>query len=229
MLKALLFDLDGTLTNTDPVHFRTWKELLRQYGLEIDQSFYRANFSGRMNEAIVRDLLPQLSAEDGKALSWHKEAEFRDRAAGELQPLAGLLDLLDWADAQQLKQAVVTNAPVENADFMLQVLGLRDRLTTVILGEALERGKPDPLPYQVALEKLDVAPTAALAFEDSPTGIRSAVGAGILTVAIASTHTPEELYAIGATLVATDFADPCLTEFLTFSFPHLAASRIETI
>lgn len=218
MLKALLFDLDGTLTHTDAIHFQTWKQVLQPFGLEIDQAFYAQHFSGRLNEAIVADLLPHLSVEAGRDLSWEKEAEFRRQATGQLRPLMGLRELLEWADGQCLRQAVVTNAPVENAEFMLQELGLASQFQTVVIAEQLERGKPDPLPYQTGLERLGVSAEAAIAFEDSPSGIRSAVGAGILTVGLATTHAAEHLYANGAHLVIDNFADPRLDELLKFSF-----------
>lgn len=221
MLTALLFDLDGTLANTDPIHFATWKDVLKPYGLEIDREFYDKHFSGRLNAAIVADLLPQLSVEEGEQFSWNKEAEFRRRATGEMKPLEGLMELLTWANTQQLKQAVVTNAPVENAEFMLNVLTLQNHFETVVIAEQLERGKPDPLPYQVGLERLGVSAKSAVAFEDSPSGIRSAVAAGILTVGLATTHTAEQLYAMGAKLVVDDFADPKLDELLKFSFKQV--------
>jgi HAD superfamily hydrolase (TIGR01509 family) len=212
MLQALLFDLDGTMANTDPIHFGTWRDRLQAYGFDIDRVFYEQRFSGRTNAAIVQDLLPHLTEEEGRQLSWEKEAEFRRRAIGELQPMPGLLDLLAWSQAQGLRQAVVTNAPAENATFMLDVLRLTDHFATVVLAEQLERSKPDPLAYQVGLERLGVDAKAAIAFEDSPSGIRSAVGAGILTVGIASTHPPAELYAVGATLVVQDFSDRALAD-----------------
>jgi HAD superfamily hydrolase (TIGR01509 family) len=219
MLKALLFDLDGTLANTDPIHFQVWREVLMPYGLEIDQAFYEANFSGRLNAAIIQDLLPQLSEEAGQRLSAAKEAQFRQRASTEVVPLPGLLNLLDWADSQALQLALVTNAPANNARSMLQALKLTDRFSTVVLAEELERGKPDPLPYQVALQQLAVSPQSALAFEDSPSGIRSAVAAGILTIGVASTHEPELLTAAGATEIIKDFADVHLASVLKFSLP----------
>lgn len=222
MLQALLFDLDGTLTNTDPVHFSTWKEMLKPYGLKIDRPFYDQNFSGQLNAAIVATLLPQLTVQAGEQLSWEKEAEFRRRAAATLQPLPGLNNLLQWATLHQLRQAVVTNAPVENAEFMLQVLGLDTHFHTVVIAEQLERGKPDPLPYQTALERLGVSAQSAVAFEDSLSGIRSAVRAGVLTVGVASTQAADALYNVGATLVVDDFADPKLDELLKTALtpPH---------
>lgn len=214
MLKALLFDLDGTLADTDPIHFQTWRGLLLDYGLDIDPAFYRAKFSGRRNQEIVKELLPQLSDEAGEQLSWEKEAAFRVQAESLLVPMPGLASVLTWADSQHLQRAIVTNAPVENAQFMLRVLKLEEIFPIVILGDELPKGKPDPLPYQTALEQLGVTASEAIAFEDSSSGLRSAIGAGIPTVGVASTHAPEELYGLGATLVVKDFTAPQLWDWL---------------
>lgn len=214
MLKALLFDLDGTLSDTDPVHYETWREILLPYGLQIDPLLYKSRFSGRLNQQIVQDFLPQLSPAAGQALSDRKEAAFRERGLTLLRPTHGTQELLRWTDQQQLKRAVVTNAPVENAHFMLQVLGLKEAFPLVVLGDELPVGKPDPLPYTTALNKLEVLPEEAIAFEDSPSGIRSAVAAGIPTIGIASTQAPETLYQLGATLVIPDFTDPQLSAYL---------------
>lgn len=217
MLKALLFDLDGTLSDTDPVHFQTWREILQRFEMDLTSEMYKAKISGRLNEDIVRDLLPQLSDEDGAQLIWDKEAKFRSRGTHLLQPMPGLLKILDWAEQSSLELAVVSNAPRENAEFMLRVLNLEERFTTVILGGELERGKPDPLPYQTAIDRLGLQPHAGLAFEDSPSGVRSAVAAKIPTVGIASTQAPERLYEVGAELVIPDFTDPALDSLLSES------------
>ncbi|MBE9181487.1 HAD family phosphatase [Oculatella sp. LEGE 06141] len=214
MLQALLFDLDGTLANTDPIHYQTWKDVLKPYGIEIDRPFYDSRFSGRLNIDIVKNLLPQLSLEEGSALSRFKEAEFRNRATNALKPMPGLFDVMQWADEQGLKKAIVTNAPAENAVFLLQVLGLEHRFETVVLGDELPKGKPDPMPYQVALAELHVPAEEAIAFEDSPSGIRSAVSAGILTVGIASTQALQDLHDLGASLVVADFTAPQLADLL---------------
>lgn len=217
MLDALLFDLDGTLTDTDPVHYQTWKDVLQEYGFDIDPAFYQANFSGRLNIQIIQDLLPHLSLDEGEQLSDRKEAEFRNRA-GQLLPLEGLSDVLTWMEAQQLKRAIVTNAPPDNARFMLRSLKVDELFPIVVFGEEVSRGKPDPMPYQVALDRLHVTADRAIAFEDSPSGVRSAVGAGIPTVGMATTHAPQTLYDLGASLVVPHFADPRL-----FSWLHIPA------
>ena len=101
----------------------------------------------------------------------------------------------------------VTNAPGENVGAVLPALRLDDYFDAVVTSEEAGAGKPDPAPYRTALEKLAVDPGEALAFEDSVSGIASAVGAGIPTVGIASTQGPERLREAGAFLVAGDFTD----------------------
>ncbi|NEQ99719.1 MAG: HAD-IA family hydrolase [Cyanothece sp. SIO2G6] len=212
--EAILFDLDGTLTNTDALHFQIWREFLLNYDLDIDREFYDQKFSGRLNQDILVEILPQLSMEAAIALGVEKEAEFRNRASGSLVPLPGLLSTLDWIESHNLKKAVVTNAPRQNALFMLQTLKVDHRFSLVIIGEEVEFAKPHPLPYLTALEKLGVAAAKAIVFEDSPTGITAGVKAGIFTVGVASTQEPDSLKALGANVVIEDFTDPIVMALL---------------
>ncbi|UBF28427.1 HAD family phosphatase [Kovacikia minuta CCNUW1] len=212
-LAALLFDLDGTMANTDPVHYLAWAESLREFGLEIDDAFYKNRVSGRLNPAIVRDLLPQLSPEASQRFIARKEARFR-QLAPQLAPLPGLSKLINWGEIRGLRQAVVTNAPTENVHHTLRALHLETHFDQVVIAESLGVGKPDPAPYRHALKRFGLVPAQAVAFEDSPSGVRSAVGAGIPTVGIASTQDPQVLYAVGAMLVVPDFAAPELWTWL---------------
>lgn len=213
MLKAVFFDLDGTLANTDPIHFLTWQGFLRNYGLDIDEEFYKAKISGRLNCLIVRDILPELSAAEGSRVADDKEAFFR-RIAVDLQPISGLMELLQWVEDQGLKMALVTNAPRENVEFMLGVLKVEDKFERVILASELPVGKPDPAPYLLALQEFGVSASEAIAFEDSPSGIRSAAGAGIFTVGVTSTYEPALLIEAGASITIPDFTDQHLWEVL---------------
>ena len=213
MLKALLFDLDGTLADTNSVHRVTWAEALRPYGYDVTWDFYREYITGRVTTEIVADLLPGFSAEEGREIIKNKEADFRERAVT-LKPLPGLLDFVEKGREKGMKIALVTNAPKENASTVLRVLGLDDAFDPVILADEVGSGKPDPAPYNAALEALGVSAEEAVAFEDSASGIDSSVAAGIATVGIASTQDPEELEGLGVDLVVRDFADPKLEAFI---------------
>jgi HAD superfamily hydrolase (TIGR01509 family) len=213
LYNALLFDLDGTLAETDSLHLPTWVDVLSPYGVEVNEAFYRESISGRSTSKIVEDLLPDLPAEEGRKLADAKEASFRERAR-ELEPLPGLLDFMEEAKNRGRSLALVTNAPEENVEAILLALELGEFFDEVVLSDEVGPVKPDPAPYRAALDKLGVAPEEALAFEDSPSGIASAVGAGIPTVGIASTQAPETLLQAGAFTVARDFTDPELRGFL---------------
>jgi HAD superfamily hydrolase (TIGR01509 family) len=209
LYRALLFDLDGTLAETDSLHLPTWVDALQPYGVEVDEQFYRDRISGRSTAEIVRELLPDLTDEQGRSIGEAKEASFRERAS-ELEPLPGLVDFVIQGRELGMRIALVTNAPEENVETILLALKLRDFFDVVVLADEVEAVKPDPAPYRAALEKISVPAEVALAFEDSVSGISSSVAAGIPTVGIASSQDPEKLLGAGAFVTAQDFIDPKL-------------------
>jgi HAD superfamily hydrolase (TIGR01509 family) len=209
LYRALLFDLDGTLAETDSLHLPTWVDALEPYGIAVDEEFYKERISGRSTGEIVRDLLPDLTEEEGASIGDAKEASFRKRTT-ELEPLPGLLDFVKEGKRLGMRIALVTNAPKENVGAILPALELQDFFETVVLADEVGAVKPDPAPYTAALEKTGVPAEQALAFEDSVSGIASSVAAGIPTVGIASTQAPEKLHRAGAFMVAKDFTDPDL-------------------
>lgn len=211
-MQALLFDLDGTLADTDRLHEQAWIETLLAKGIKADHKLYQARISGRLNPDIARDLLPHLSEDQRSRICDEKEARFRALASN-LEPTAGLVDLCEFAAGKGLKLAVVSNAPRANAEHILKALDLE--FPEMVLSEDIGAGKPDPRPYQVALERLGVTAGQALAFEDSPSGVRSAVAAGIPTVGLSTGHTPEALQRAGAFLVVENFASEELWNLLS--------------
>ena len=213
MLQAILFDLDGTLADTDSIHFAVWQDILVRFDLDIDRAFYRQRISGRTNSKIIQDIIPQLSLEEAWKLATEKEETFR-RLANSLKPTPGLDKLIRLTENASIKRAVVTNAPEDNAIYLLEILHLTDTFPVVIMAKDAPPGKPDPAPYQLALDCLEIKAENAIAFEDSTAGIRSAVSAGIYTIGIASTHLPQDLIDVGASIAIEDFNHPKLWQLL---------------
>ena len=213
MLEAILFDLDGTLADTDSIHFAVWQDILVRYELDIDRSFYRRRISGRTNSKIIKDIIPQLTLEEAWKLATEKEETYR-RLANSLLPTPGLDRLIELTNRTAIKRAVVTNAPEDNAVYTLKVLRLTDLFPTVIMAKDAPPGKPNPAPYELALNRLQVKSKRAIAIEDSAAGIESAVSAGIYTIGITSSHPAEDLLAAGAKMTVKDFNDPQLWELL---------------
>lgn len=212
-LAALIFDLDGTLVDSDPYHLRAFREMGARTGIDVDEEYFLQHISGRSNGEICAGLWPAASEDEHLRLSAEKETLFRSML-GDISPISGLRALLDWAKHRGLSMAVVSNAPKVNILAITEALGITDCFSALISGEDLGRGKPDPLPYLAALERLNVPASHAVAFEDASAGIRAAVAAEIPTVGIATTQTHEFLRDAGAILSVGDFSDARLQAYL---------------
>lgn len=213
MLKALLLDLDGTLADTDALHMPLWADLLGSRGIEVDEEFYKHRISGRLNPDILDEFLPHVSEEETRRMIDAKEVEFRNRTV-ELEPLPGLIDFLEEGRNRGLSISLVTNAPRGNAEAVVRGLGIEKYFESTVLAEEVGAGKPDPEPYRAALRELGIRPEETIAFEDSVSGIISAVAADIRTVGITTTQTREKLQAAGAFLTVADFRADEIWELL---------------
>lgn len=208
MIAGLLFDLDGTLLMSDPLHRRVFAEILAPTGRVVDEAFYARHIHGPHNLDTFAELLP------GADAAWwdvEKEARFRRLLAREgATPLPGLTALLDRAEAAGLPVAVATNAAEENAEAMLTAIGLRHRFPVVVCADQVPQPKPAPDVYREAARRIGVDPARALAFEDSPSGLAAARAAGCTVIGLATGLSPDRLRAEGADHVITDYTDPVL-------------------
>ena len=204
---ALLFDLDGTLVDSDARHMAAFRRILQPFGVTVDQALYESSIHGASNELIGQTFLAHLTPEGQRRILEEKEAEYRAGLAG-VEAIAGVSALLDYADRLGLKRAVVTNAPRANAEAVLEALGLAARLGPIVIGSELARSKPDPLPYLTALALTGASAERSLAFEDSAPGVRSAAAAGLAVVGLTTTLEAQALIEAGALFATADFTDP---------------------
>lgn len=212
---ALLFDIDGTLADTDPLHLEAFNRTFAPYGHHFDKPRFALELQGLANEAIARRFVPHLSPADGMEVLRGKEETFRDLARSAIHSVPGLFALMDMADAAGLPMAAVTNAPRANADLILDGLGIRHRFRALVIGEELAHGKPHPLPYLEGLRLLGASAEASVAFEDSRTGIASATAAGLATIGIRTSLLHEDMIAAGAVLSADSYDDPAVRTFIS--------------
>lgn len=203
---ALLFDLDGTLVDTDLLHHAAYATILAERGRELSIADYRTHIMGQANSSILERFFP---GED-RSITDRKEALFRESLATSVEPVPGIHDLLDWADEYGVPCAVVTNAPRLNAHAMLAAAGLAERLPVLVIGEECEAEKPDPAPYRAAMRLLGARPSLSTAFEDSRSGLRAARGSGAHVFGLTTGLKPAELLAAGAHETIADYHAPAL-------------------
>lgn len=209
---GFLFDLDGTLLDSDPLHMAVFAGMLAPVGISVDKTFYIKHIHGRLNVDVFKELMP---GKDAKALGDAKEAEFRRRlTSGTVATTPGLSALLDHAQTKAIPCAVVTNACRANAQAMLSAIGLTDRLPTVIVADDCTHGKPHPAPYLAGAAALGLPAHDCLAFEDSPSGLTAARAAGCTVFGLTSSLDPATLYTAGAHHAIPDFNDPALWHLL---------------
>lgn len=213
MLQALLFDMDGTLTDTDHIHMLAWREVLTLHGVNIDKTIYNARITGKVNPLIVREFLPHIPEQEHEQVVRHKEA-IALRLMQHVEAVPGLYEVLEWQAKHNLKLALVTNATHATVPFVLETLKLNEVFAVRVLAEDVLAGKPSPIHYQTALERLDVSAENAIAFEDSPSGVLSAAGAGIKVVGLTTSQPREVLLEAGASVIIEDFTSPELWALL---------------
>jgi HAD superfamily hydrolase (TIGR01509 family) len=210
---ALLFDLDGTLVDTDALHLTAFQNVLAAHGIALTKAQYVEKIMGSSNALIGEAFLPHLSLAERDATLATKEEAFR-QMLGELKPVAGVTALLDYAEAEGIGCAIVTNAPRANAEMVLKALGLTARLPIQVIGGELARAKPDPLPYLTGLALTGADAARSIAFEDSLSGLTAAVRAGLTVVGVTTTLDEAILTRAGATFAAADFTDPRIVELI---------------
>lgn len=183
---ALLFDNDGTLISSLESVYRCWSRWAREYGV-TEEDFARVPLHGRPAAEIVADLLPADVVP--AAVARIEQLEVED--AGGVVALPGTLALLESLPAE--RWAVVTSATRRLAEARLGHAAIRPK--NVIAADDISRGKPDPEPFLLAARRLGADPARCVVFEDAPVGLEAGRAAGMVTVALATTHRAEELSA----------------------------------
>jgi beta-phosphoglucomutase-like phosphatase (HAD superfamily) len=224
---AFLFDLDGTLIDSMPLHHEAWRRWYAERDLRFDEGGFFEATAGRTNAEILADLFPQCSVAEHDAMAQRKEAIYRDLAERSLQPIAGFAAFHRAAREAGLALGICTAAPPDNMALAFRRFGL-DKLVDVITSPADRatgpspatgpsavdgparglspadglRGKPHPDIFVEAARRLGVAPPQCIVFEDAPLGIEAARRAGMRAVAL-TTSLPATAFALFPNLVAT--------------------------
>lgn len=207
----MIFDLDGVLIHSMPLHVLAWEEYLRNLGMQADD--LEARMHGKRNSELVRDLIdPGLTDEAAFAHGAAKERLFRQMLLqGDINQyrVPGLIDFLKRHP--DVPKAIGSNAEPQNIDFVLEQFALGPYFQAIVNGFQVSRPKPFPDIYLEAAARLTTPPRNCIVFEDSPTGVEAGRSAGMKVVGVETT--PTEF--VGVDLKIADFNDAQLEPWLT--------------
>jgi len=191
-MKAIIFDMDGTMVDNMMVHHRAWQHTLKELGIEFTLEQVKAEIHG-INEEIIKRLFgDRFSPEERHKIAWDKEARYRTIFKDQLQLIAGLPKFLDELHQEQIPLAIGTAAPPENVDFVLDELKLRPRFRSVLHAQNVTKGKPDPEIFIKSADNLGIDIADCVVFEDSVVGVETALNAGCTVVVVTTTHQVSE-------------------------------------
>lgn len=185
MVKAVIFDVDGTLLDTERIYMQAWKDAAAELGYVITDELLR-----KTRAINVKDAARIFEADIGNGFSYDKTRVVRVRIAEEIikreSPILkpGVTELLDWLEAHNIRLSVASSTHLRGTREHLAESDILDRFEVVVGGDMVTKGKPNPDIFLKAAELLGLEPSECIVVEDSPAGIRAAVAAGMKAVLV---------------------------------------------
>ncbi len=193
MKKGIIFDLDGTLVDSLPYHYKAWKIFFKENKVE--------NFSERLKDYKGGGTLDLLTAVYGdkysrkelKIMTDDKEIIFREIYKNNVVPIMGFMDMFELIKSKKILVGIASNAIRKNVKMILSELKIYEKFDSIICGDEVKRGKPDPEMFDETIDRFNLKKEECLIFEDSVEGVSAAVNSRVDVVGITSSTSGEIL------------------------------------
>jgi HAD superfamily hydrolase (TIGR01509 family) len=187
-MRALVLDFDGVVMDTETTDFESWIAVYEHFGVELSRDEWVTRIGSGAGAFNPGARLSVATGQPEQELRERRRA-IRDALVADLQPLPGVREWLQEASALDLRVGIASSSDRRWVKGHLKRVGLMEHFGVFATADDVDRVKPDPAVYRVALERLDVAPEEALAVEDSPNGLAAARAAGVVCVAVPAAMT----------------------------------------
>jgi HAD superfamily hydrolase (TIGR01509 family) len=203
--KGLIFDMDGVLVDSEPLHKRAKELAFAEIGIVLPEAVYDS-YKGRPDATMLPEIMAASGLSDKTYELSRRKKQLYEEIEHELRAVEGAIEFVRWA-APRYKIALATSATARNREATLRLLDLDHAFHALVDASGHARPKPDPEVFLVALEKLQLKPVDCWIIEDSVNGLRAAKAAGCFAAAITTTFDRNTLSAAGADLVVNSFAE----------------------
>lgn len=192
---AAIFDMDGVICHTNPYHSKAFRSFFGEMGIYPSDAEFAEHMFGKSNSYILSHFLGRkIEGEELLRLEDQKESLFREIYADHVKPLDGLLPFMEELYAAGVAIGVATSAPRANLDLILSKLPrIAEMATSLMASEHVTKHKPDPEVYLKSAERLGIAPSHCMVFEDSVSGVKAGLAANMQVVGVLSSHQADEL------------------------------------
>ena len=218
MLKAIIFDLDGTLVDSLPYHHESWRIFFKNNNIEENDfnEIYR-NYKGGGTLELMSSVFGDTYTKDElEKMSDDKEVIFRDIYRSKIFPINGLRKFLDNLKKNNILLSIGSNAIRKNVLMTIEELGITNYFSSIICGDEVSKGKPDPEMYIKTLSNLNVNKNECIIFEDSIEGITAAKNANIKAIGVTSSQSSETLKSVGAFKTIEDYTKISIDNILDY-------------
>jgi beta-phosphoglucomutase len=204
MLAGVIFDFDGVIVDSHPLHLETWKEFFRSMGREVADEELAFVLEGAKREEILRHFLGELSDQQIKLYGERKQSMFQQRAGG-LKLVQGFAAFLAEVKSAGVPAAVATSGSRQRIEDALALFQLHGCFRVVVTGDDVAEGKPNPALFRLAARGIEVEARDILVCEDAVSGVVAAKAAGMKCLAIATNGRGHKLEEAGSDMVIEDF------------------------
>lgn len=194
MIKAVIFDMDGVISDTLPLHSNAESETLLKYGIHMTPKEMEEEFNAAPDKVMFETIFKR----SGKKLNYYqirkeKWENFEKLSKQGIKPVKGSLELINQLLKNGFILAIASSSPVEIINLVLDSLKIKDKFKTIVHTDEVQNGKPAPDLFLLAAKRMSVGPNECLVIEDAQRGIEGAKAAGMKCIAITTTHSREQL------------------------------------
>ena len=207
MLKAIIFDLDGTMVDSLPYHHESWRIFFKNNNLEEnDFTEILKEYKGGGTLELMTSVFGNIyTKEELEKMTNDKEVIFRDIYKSKIYPIEGLKKFLDNLKESNISLSIGSNAIRKNVIMTIEELGITNYFSSIICGDEVSKGKPDPEMYIKTLSNLKVNKDECVIFEDSIEGVEAGKNADIKVIGVTSSQSSEILKSVGAFKTINDY------------------------